>query len=318
LVGLIVACLFMPIEFFEVYDYISMVGAFFFMIIQMVMLIDFAYDMQNEWVGKMEEEETGDGHGKWFYILLACVIVFYICALVICILLYVFFTQPQYDGGCSKRGLNIMFITLNIIIAVILSLLSVSSFVREKNQNAGLLQSSVFALYCAYLVFSAIISEPIKWLTGCNKIMYVDDEPSRSRNWTDTASQIIGGILTIAAVFWSTLRSSKVKFNCCSDEESDEDEGAGDADLEEDTEVPYSYSYFHLIYTLGSMYVSQLLTNWRVVSKKDDSYTATENGVYVDSGKASVWIKIVASWLVSFMYLWSLVAPRIFSNRDFS
>ena len=205
----------------------------------------------------MEDEQMDGGRGSCFFVILSFVILLYLGAIAICIVLYVFFTHAQYDDACEKGGLNVFFITLNIVIALVLSVLSVSSWVREKRPDAGLLQSSVFAIYCSYLVFSAIISEPTKWITGCNKVIYtkpVSEDVSRERNWTDTAVQIIGGIITICAVVWSTLRSSKVKSVCgfCGedDDEDDDEAGEGDADLDEDTEVPYSYSYFHAVYMM--------------------------------------------------------------------
>lgn len=66
------------------------------------------------------------------------------------------------------------------------------------------------------------------------------------------------------------------------------------------------------------MYVSQLLTNWRVVDKSDTSYSATDKGVTVDAGVAAVWIKMAASWVIAALYGWTLIAPVVCSNRDFS
>ena len=40
--------------------------------------------------------------------------------------------------------------------------------------------------------------------------------------------------------------------------------------------------------------------------------------IHVGNGMASVWVAAVSSWLVSLLYLWSLMAPLCFPDRDFS
>lgn len=37
-----------------------------------------------------------------------------------------------------------------------------------------------------------------------------------------------------------------------------------------------------------------------------------------NANAASMWIKIVSSWVAVFMYTWSLVAPIILPDREFS
>lgn len=42
-------------------------------------------------------------------------------------------------------------------------------------------------------------------------------------------------------------------------------------DDEEDT-VSYSYSFFHLTFTMASMYLAMLLTNWKTVSESPEGH----------------------------------------------
>ena len=56
-----------------------------------------------------------------------------------------------------------------------------------------------------------------------------------------------------------------------------------------------------------------LLTNWGNRSTVDDSskrddLMSTEN----------LWIKIVSQWAVIALYVWSLIAPLVLKDRDFS
>jgi hypothetical protein len=39
--------------------------------------------------------------------------------------------------------------------------------------------------------------------------------------------------------------------------------------------------------------------------------------ISIDSGFASVWVKIVTGWLTLLIFLWSVFAPRILRNRSF-
>ena len=37
----------------------------------------------------------------------------------------------------------------------------------------------------------------------------------------------------------------------------------------------------------------------------------------VDKGWGSAWVKVVASWLCALLYIWTLVAHKVLSNRSF-
>jgi hypothetical protein len=99
------------------------------------------------------------------------------------------------------------------------------------------------------------------------------------------------------------------------------DEGAGkpllplDSKTEEHEEkertktVSYSYSFFHIIFSLASMYSAMLLTGW--------STSVGESGKLVDVGWPSVWVRILTGFATAALYLWSLLAPILFPEREF-
>ena len=86
----------------------------------------------------------------------------------------------------------------------------------------------------------------------------------------------------------------------------------GDLDDDEDdtpvysTEKPWS---FHLIMLCASMYLAMLLTDWGTFSGGNASLT---------SGEASMWVKISAQWVTIILFVWTLIAPRLLTGRDFS
>lgn len=60
---------------------------------------------------------------------------------------------------------------------------------------------------------------------------------------------------------------------------------------------------------LGSVYISVLLTNWGapvINSKKWDAYLPSDT---------SMWVKLICSYVSTGLYIWSLVASRIFPDR---
>ncbi|MBV96825.1 Serine incorporator 2, partial [Eschrichtius robustus] len=78
-------------------------------------------------------------------------------------------------------------------------------------------------------------------------------------------------------------------------------------DNEQDS-VTYSYSFFHFCLVLASLHVMMTLTNW---------YRPGETRKVISTWTA-VWVKICASWAGLLLYLWTLVAPLLLPNRDFS
>jgi serine incorporator 1/3 len=61
-----------------------------------------------------------------------------------------------------------------------------------------------------------------------------------------------------------------------------------------------------------SCWCAMTLTQWGVVQANDGTI-ANRNVGYI-----SMWVIIGSQWFVMTLYLWTLIAPRIFPNRDFS
>jgi hypothetical protein len=38
----------------------------------------------------------------------------------------------------------------------------------------------------------------------------------------------------------------------------------------------------------------------------------------IDVGWPSVWVKIVSQWVTAALYIWTMLAPIVFPDRDFS
>ena len=59
---------------------------------------------------------------------------------------------------------------------------------------------------------------------------------------------------------------------------------------------------------LASIYVGMLITNWTSASITTGELISNDFGF---------WVRVVISWGTAFLYIWTLLAPRICPGRDF-
>lgn len=85
--------------------------------------------------------------------------------------------------------------------------------------------------------------------------------------------------------------------------------GEAGAALSEYVPVTYSYTQFYLVFALASMYIAMLMTGWG---------SGAEEASLIDVGWTSVWIKVVAQWVAAALYVWTLLAPALFPDREFA
>lgn len=295
-----------PNEFFMAYgSYISPIGAFFFILIGLVLLVDFAHTWSETCLDKWESTESN----LWQFILVGSTLGMYAASLALTIILYIFFA----GSGC---GLNTFFITLNLILAIAATVLSIAPPVQEANPKSGLAQASMVTAYTTYLTASAVANHNDSSHGTCNPLHTAG---------TKTTTVIVGAAFTFLAIAYSTSRAatqskalvgnnnkrakSTGAIALPEDNEADVamianeprarknpmryeaikaavDAGAlpasaldePDSDDEEDEEpigedrddersgTKYNYSWFHVIFILAAMYVGGLLTDWKVVS----------------------------------------------------
>lgn len=69
--------------------------------------------------------------------------------------------------------------------------------------------------------------------------------------------------------------------------------------------------FFQLLLVLASIYYSMLLTNWGNPTIFESTST------FFSANGTSFWIKLVAQWLSTALYLFSMFAPMIFPDREF-
>jgi len=115
----------MTILFSTAWKYFGLIGAFLFLLIQFFLIIMFAEDWANDWVGRMEEEDSN----SYYYSLICCTLLNFAFALTGFVLLYVYYTVGQNGSTC---GLHKFFISINLVLCVALSVTSILPKVQER------------------------------------------------------------------------------------------------------------------------------------------------------------------------------------------
>jgi len=352
MIAFVVVAFVIPPAAFVGYSYVALIGAFLFILIQLVLLVDLAHSLQERWVRNYEETKDC----IWAFLLLGGSIAAYVVMIVGYVLMYVFFNECQ---------LNTILVTVAAVTVCCVTIISVLPKLQDKNPRSGLFQSAVVCGFATYLIASAILAEPQS--LACKK-------------WNTNGSVftvLLGVAFSFAAVgynVFSAAGSSKdfgfgrreqaaevqeEREQLLQDERNEEELAMAEADAntstaiseradelvavkegrktpariinshdvgdeeeqristdDEDEAVTYSYSFFHLVFVLAVLYVAMILTNWKSVSSKYDA----ENGnqVNVDYGMTAVWVKFASFVTVMLIYVWTLLAPVIFPNRQWA
>lgn len=337
-----------PDKFFVIWgNYFSIIFSTVFIGIGLILLVDFAHEWAETCMEKIEEGEIYldddlqegclEGTNFWRTILVGGTLSMYVAVIIMTILMYTYFAQ----SGCT---MNTTVITINFLLVIIITIISISPIVQDYNPNAGIAQSSMCCIYCTYLVFSACLSEPDDKM--CNPLI-------RSGG-TRNATVIMGAIMTFAAVAYTTTRAAansafshnnKISDNIYYDEitlnsqpkkrsqmryealrqavnEGSLPESAlndvsyfedldnlNDEEGEEKHYTKYNYVLFHIIFFLATQYIAALLTI-NVASEAGE-------GGFVPVGRTyfNTWLKIVSSWVCYLLYSWTILAPVAFPDR---
>ncbi|KAG7318789.1 hypothetical protein KOW79_017263 [Hemibagrus wyckioides] len=313
-------------RFSDIWFGVGVFGAIIFILIQLILLMDFVHSLSESWHDKRENQNA-----KLWGCALASVTLFnYSLSIAGVVLMFIFYARPE---ECS---LSRFFISFNLILCIIASVVSVQEKVRKRLPASGLMQSSFITLYTMYLTWSALTNEPEK---SCNpgllSFFQMDltlnnsttnqtlvERPEHPYFLTEDTQSIVGLVVFVLCILFSSIRSSSTsqvnKFLLTPSNPGTLDYSTGSlhdpegprrvVDNERDG-VQYSYSFFHMQLFLASLYIMMTLTNW---------YIPNANYSDITHKRGPVWVKILSSWICVSLYVITLVSPIIFPNRDFS
>ena len=171
---LLVCAWLLPNSFYNVYMHIARVASAFFLLLQLILLIDFAYTWNADWTSEAKGWNKG--------VLAACVLL-YSASLTAFVLHLVYFGQ-----GPDSCHLQKFFIGFTFALTALMTAISISPQIAE---GGGLLPAGVVTAYSYWLLFSALTSDP----SSCNTVS------SRSKEF---APLIVGLLLTTASVAYAS------------------------------------------------------------------------------------------------------------------
>eukprot|EP00934_Nitzschia_sp_Nitz4_P008376 Nitzschia sp. Nitz4//scaffold128_size63911//62114//63913//NITZ4_006235-RA/size63911-augustus-gene-0.98-mRNA-1//1//CDS//3329534880//8366//frame0 len=320
--------------FLTVFLNIARVGAILFIVVAQFVIVDLAYNWNDSWVEKSnatEQEEAGSGK-KWLHAILVSVAFLFIVSIVGWVLLFANF------GGCSS---NTLFITVTIALSLIATMAQMSG------DEASLLTSACITAYGTMLCYSAVSKNDD---ATCNPKLGEEDVVGTLigigltlvvlgyAGWSATAAEKLGrGSPSDDAEDEEAATEKKEeeaepsseKLESPSDDAEDEeaapetqekavggvvtnDYGATEDKDEEEPSSPKSSSAanswkLNVVLACVSCWYAMALTKWGAI---------VAEGTVADPlvGRTNMWIIISTQWFAMTLYIWTLVAPRVFPD----
>ncbi|CAI5701608.1 hypothetical protein KXD40_002825 [Peronospora effusa] len=321
--GMLITSLFVSNDFFNGYVDIARVASAFFLILQIIIIVDSSYSLRDYILDKMDEADRDEDarymllessfdsiqggrstKTMWEGVYMTLVLICMVLSIGGTVLMYMYYAE------CD---LNILFISITLLSMIVLTVLSVVAWV-----NVGLLPSTAVSLYLMVLCYQAVRANPSA--AACVPSSLSTHEKAQNQSGVIMNSLIAA--LTITWTSWRTSATSTPFFGSSSvykqsDNTRDEDDeelasiGLTSARIGEedhsDVQVVSDYQ-FHVLMVLASLYMAMVLTNW---GSFDGS---SSNGDAI----VTMWVKVISQWVASGLFLWTLVGPAVFPDRNFS
>ena len=338
----VVLTFFIPETFFQVWgQYFALLGAMAFVLLGLILLVDLAHTWAEYCLDKIENYDSP----AWRTLLIGSTLGMYTASFAMIIIMYIFFAR----SGCS---MNQSAITIDLLVLLLISAISVHPTVQEYNPQAGLAQSAMVAIYCTYLTMSAVSMEPDD--RHCNPLIRAGG--------TRTASIVIGAIVTMLTIAYTTTRAATQGIalgsssgNAYSKLGGDEEPEHGLIDqqpassrremraealraaveagslpanaLDDDSDSEYGDAddgrggkdderggtqYNYSLFHV----IFALATCWvATLLTQNIDYDSTVDFAQVGRTYWASWVKIVSAWVCYAIYTWSLVAPVVMPGR---
>lgn len=298
--------------------WIFRIGAVLFMIFNQLIILDLAFNLNENWVEKADKAELDEGEGagkKWLGALLLSCAVMIIGSLVAIIFMFVYFT------GCDS---NNAFITITLIAGIALTLIQLFT-----SEEGSLFTSSCIFAYSTYLCYSAVTKNPSE---QCNPVL---------------GEESIGGILlgllvTFISVMWTSYshtahRTVNEESDAIAEEAAETNDEEDNKPItgnvieregkkkkasenygdmtdgeEENPKQTFASSWkLNIILAFITCWFAMALTSWGSVASGGDMANP-------QAGKVGMWMIMGSHFLQNLLYLWTLVAPKLLPDRDFN
>jgi len=314
LLGLVISTLFVDNNAMEGYRETARYLSWLFLLLQILLLIDFGYNWNEAWLAYDEASDNEQFWGSWKSGIVGAAAAMYLGSLGMWIFMYNAFA-PE---GCPEQS---TIISLTLILTIVLSAISCTKIAP----HGTVLTSAVVTSYCTYLCYSALASHPRQ---TCNP--FVSDP---THVWHDQLVGLVVAAISVVTIVSSTTGSktaiigreagsemtAKLEDGTPMEGTSSTSINGASADTADEEVGPESWWYYHLMMVACSMYMAMLLTDWSEQPAFDHGVPATREAA--DAYRTSLqsfWVKVVSQWLCLLLYAWTLLAPYCLRNyRDF-
>eukprot|EP00760_Papus_ankaliazontas_P026999 PhM_4_TR3099/c0_g1_i1/m.104371 len=225
-----------PNQFFVGYGWVCLAASAIFLIIQVLVLIDFAYSWNEDWIAKAEELGDDNGGSRFTFGLLFCSLLFFAASFTVLGFSYKWF---PCELGKSLISITLVANTFNTIISI-------------KAPKGSLVPSSMVMAYNTALMFTA--------LTSLSSPQHCNDSFSGHSGaaWVIALNTFFSAIsITYAAM---SSAHSRGTFSLSEDDS-----------VEPGEEECSPYSFFHATMMLASCYLAMLLTSWDVTGQSSEN-----------------------------------------------
>ena len=262
------------------FAWFARVGGFLYIMLQQVILLDFALTWNETWVDNSNKERSLIiGYNRWdrwqigiigigFGLLILSIIF-------LSIMLKVF-------GGCTA---NDFILSMGIVITIVGLIIQLFY-----TKIGSVLTSGVMGAYYAYICFSAVTLNPDR---TCNPTL-----AQSPQTWTTILGLLIS-VISLSYTCWKTIKllPGQILIGHTDDANAYATEG-----------LRMIFIYVSLIFILGTCYYSMVLTNWATLQS---DFQMGNSQV----GSEAMWLQGSASWICFLMYIWAILAPMIWPEK---
>lgn len=324
--------------------WLARIGAAIFIVLQQVILIDVAYNWNDDWVERANESDRlsfGSGSG-WLHAIVGVCVSFYVMCITSIWWMYSHYTGRQDDPNYINDPTQAPSCAGNtwVITLTLLGILGITALQLLGTSEGSLLTSGVISLYAVYLCITIVSKNP---QGHCN--------PRLGEN--DVWGVAIGLLLTTVSLIWTgwswsaeprlmnadSMGSAKAVLPSPTAGHSEDAVAEAAAALNLDIPLLEGDSpatsgmvtsntsparesaalsqvwKLNVVLALISCYVAMILTGWGTIDAINED---THNAANPTIGRVNMAILGVSQWLALVLYAWTLVAPTLFPDREFS